>query len=500
MLKFRVLGSLGLVHGDGREARSVLSQSKRTALLAYLATAGPGPFHRRDSLLVLFWPEADEGHARNALNQALHKLRRSLGSGVIESRGREEVGIAEAGLWCDVRAFRAALEDGDREHALELYRGELLEGLHLTGAPEFERWMDRERGRLRRRAREAAVELADAADAPADARRWLERALEIVPGDEAVARRLIDVLDRAGDRSGALRAYENLARDLNARFGTGPGPETERLAERVRERGREAASPTAAANELAEEETRVGAQEPATESGRAPRSQRLGGPKRWTPPHGGATVSLDAGEQPADDRNSLRGSLAPREALRGAVAILVVLGVGGYAAFETLGPGFKESLLAGGALEPENTLVLADFEGPDSALAATVTQALGIDLEQSSTLTRLPRERRHDALERMERGPGAPLPLDVARELARREGLKGAIGGGVRPAGEGYVLTARLLAADGRPLISVREGVDGPGRMVEAIDRLSEKLRERLGESVESIRASPPRRPPPSRP
>lgn len=51
MLTFRVLGSLGLVHGDGREARSILSQPERTALLAYLATARPGPFHRRDSLL-----------------------------------------------------------------------------------------------------------------------------------------------------------------------------------------------------------------------------------------------------------------------------------------------------------------------------------------------------------------------------------------------------------------------------------------------------------------
>ena len=33
-----------------------------------------------------------------------------------------------------------AVSDGDREAGVELYRGDLLEGFFLPGAPEFERW------------------------------------------------------------------------------------------------------------------------------------------------------------------------------------------------------------------------------------------------------------------------------------------------------------------------------------------------------------------------
>jgi hypothetical protein len=32
-------------------------QPKRAAVLAYLMVARPGPLHRRDSLLAMFWPE-----------------------------------------------------------------------------------------------------------------------------------------------------------------------------------------------------------------------------------------------------------------------------------------------------------------------------------------------------------------------------------------------------------------------------------------------------------
>jgi TolB-like protein/DNA-binding SARP family transcriptional activator len=239
MLELRVLGSLDLVGSDdGASLRSVLAQPKRTALLVYLAVeAPPGTFHRRDSLLATFWPERDRAHARNALNQSLHFLRRSLGSEVIEARGREEVGAADV-LWCDAAAFRDALEEGERERALELYRGDFLEGFHLTDAPPFERWVDRLRSRLRSQAREAALELAGAAESVAAARRWLERALEIAPTDEEVVRRLMELQDEAGDRAGALRAYEVLATRLERTLGVEPSPETRALAEAIRERDR----------------------------------------------------------------------------------------------------------------------------------------------------------------------------------------------------------------------------------------------------------------------
>lgn len=156
MIEFRVLGTLDLRTPEGVEIRSVLAQPKRVALLAYLAVQGGGGFHRRDTLLPLFWPEADTERAHRALRQSLHFLRQSLGEGVIVSRGDEEVGIDPARLCCDATKFARALESGSYAQAVELYRGDLLQGFFISGAPDFEQWLDSERTRLRERATGAA--------------------------------------------------------------------------------------------------------------------------------------------------------------------------------------------------------------------------------------------------------------------------------------------------------------------------------------------------------
>src|SRR5260370_18676391 len=93
MIKLGMLGTLSLSDADGREVRSVLRQPRRLALLAYLAAATPRGFHRRDTLLVLFWPELDQEHARAALRQALHLVPAGLGADVILTRGDEDLGL-----------------------------------------------------------------------------------------------------------------------------------------------------------------------------------------------------------------------------------------------------------------------------------------------------------------------------------------------------------------------------------------------------------------------
>ncbi|HEX7121538.1 MAG TPA: hypothetical protein VF178_04140, partial [Gemmatimonadaceae bacterium] len=165
MIRFRVLGGVELHDSTGRPLQSVLVQPKRLALLAWLASASPRGFHRRDTILALFWPELDEERARAALNQAVYHLRRSLGRDAILSRGNDELGVNPAHLWCDVVAFDEAMQDGDAGAALALYRGDLLTGFFLPDAPDWERWLEDERARLRERASAGAWTLAEAAAA-----------------------------------------------------------------------------------------------------------------------------------------------------------------------------------------------------------------------------------------------------------------------------------------------------------------------------------------------
>lgn len=227
MIELRTLGTLDLRGTGGHELRRVLQQPKRLALLAYLAVATPRRFHRRDALLALFWPELDTEHARGALRRSLHFLRRIVGENVIISRGDEEVGLAEGALWCDTTAFEDALAAQALEQAIALYRGDLLQGFYISGAPDFERWLDGERARLRELAATGGWTLAErvAQERPVDAARLGRWVAALEPHDDATARRLVSLLASTGDRTGAVRAYDEFARRLRADFEIDPSRE-----------------------------------------------------------------------------------------------------------------------------------------------------------------------------------------------------------------------------------------------------------------------------------
>jgi TolB-like protein/DNA-binding SARP family transcriptional activator len=237
MIELRTLGALELASTDNGAVASVLAQPRRAALLCYLALATPRGFHRRDTLFSLFWPEYDAEQARHALRQSVYVLRRALGAKAIVSRGDEEVALATEQIRCDVWEFEAELDQGRPADALALYRGELLAGFHISAAPEFERWLDQERSRLRQRAGEAGWALAAAREREGDAAGAAEAARHAAafsPTDETAVRRLILLLERLGDRAAALRAYEAFAWKLEGEYELEPSAETQTVVARIR--------------------------------------------------------------------------------------------------------------------------------------------------------------------------------------------------------------------------------------------------------------------------
>ncbi|CAN5139998.1 hypothetical protein BH24GEM2_BH24GEM2_04990 [soil metagenome] len=237
MIELRTLGAIDLRHPDGSPVTSVLAQPKRLALLAFLAVKGGSGFQRRDTLLGLFWPDSDTASARRSLVQSVYVLRRALGADVLLSRGDDEVGIAPGRVRCDAAEFQRLVACADPGEALELYRGELLPGFFLSGLPEWEQWLDGERLRLSRLATQATNRLVTEAEARgdwADGVEWARRAAAFSPDDERSLRRLLALLEGAGDRSGALREYEQFARRLRAEHDTSPAPETQALAATLR--------------------------------------------------------------------------------------------------------------------------------------------------------------------------------------------------------------------------------------------------------------------------
>jgi serine/threonine-protein kinase len=186
-------------------------------------------------------------------------------------------------------------------------------------------------------------------------------------------------------------------------------------------------------------------------------------------------------------------SRAMRRVLLG-LAVVAVVGAG-YLALRSTNAKAGDTLMATGALRDRERVLLADFDarGADTLLAGMVTTALRIDLSRSPSVSVVPSAQVAEVLERMRRPPEIRLDPALAREIGVREGIKAVITGQIGAAGRGYVLAAEVVTAEnGEALAAVREVAEDSTDLVAAIDRLSKGLRERVGESVQAMRAQPP--------
>jgi len=153
------------------------------------------------------------------------------------SRGEGEIRLDFGRTWCDAVALVQHVKNGWWTEALALYRGELLEGLFPEGvAQEFEEWLAEKRKNLREQAALSAWECSRIEEERGDRKAaavMARRALDLSPDDEDGVRRLIALLDRHGDRGGALRVYSEWQARLLAEYNVEPAPETRKLARKV---------------------------------------------------------------------------------------------------------------------------------------------------------------------------------------------------------------------------------------------------------------------------
>jgi TolB-like protein len=169
--------------------------------------------------------------------------------------------------------------------------------------------------------------------------------------------------------------------------------------------------------------------------------------------------------------------------------------VTGYMALRALGVGPFGTLVTTGVLDPRERVILADFENraEDSLLAVVVTETFRTDIAESPVVTVVGEDHVAEVLALMEVEQGTPLDLRLAREVANREGLRAVITGEVGALGTGFVLTARIVAAEsGEVLVGLRETAPTEDDIVAAVDQLSNRLRARIGESFKTLRQRAP--------
>jgi DNA-binding SARP family transcriptional activator len=235
LLRIQVFGAVEIT--GSAAATRILSQPKLTSLLGYLCLARPAGLQRRDRIIGLFWPEQPAERARGSLRTALHAMREALGADVFVRRGDGEVGLDFTRVWCDAHAFLEAIEEGRLARALELYRGPALEGLYGDSTP-LDHWLEEEREHYRALAADAAWGLAEQYGSGSDltmAGKWARRAARLARADERRIRRVMSLLEKSGDRTGAIAVYEDFVRYAARELNVEPSQETRDLAERIRQ-------------------------------------------------------------------------------------------------------------------------------------------------------------------------------------------------------------------------------------------------------------------------
>lgn len=191
-----ILRTLGGLEVEGADFRRV----KPLLLLAYVALEGA---KERRYLAELFWHGAANPLA--SLSVALHQLKRVLG---------EALEADPVWVWSDVQTdvapLLAALDRGDSEAALQLYKGPLLAGVTLSrGSPELEEWVYQTREFLAARVRVAMLALARREAAAGDFNQAAARAeaaylLPHAPALEPEELTQLYTLLRAGENRHAL--------------------------------------------------------------------------------------------------------------------------------------------------------------------------------------------------------------------------------------------------------------------------------------------------------
>jgi serine/threonine protein kinase/tetratricopeptide (TPR) repeat protein len=142
------------------------------------------------------------------------------------------------------------------------------------------------------------------------------------------------------------------------------------------------------------------------------------------------------------------------------------------------------------ALSETDTVVLADFANStgDPVFDDTLKQALSVQLAQSPFLNILSDQKMRETLRMMGRSPGDKVNDETAREICQRTGSAAVLGGSIASLGNQYVLGLNAVnCRSGDPVVQEQMRATGKEQVLGAMDKAATKLRETLGESLNSI-------------
>jgi serine/threonine protein kinase/tetratricopeptide (TPR) repeat protein len=141
-------------------------------------------------------------------------------------------------------------------------------------------------------------------------------------------------------------------------------------------------------------------------------------------------------------------------------------------------------------LTEKDTILLTDFVNTtgDPVFDGTLKQALAVQLGQSPFLNIFSEDRVREALKFMGRSPDERVTRDAGREICQRQGLKAMLVGTIASLGDHYVITLEAINAQtGDAIAREQAETENKEQVLHALGGAAMKLREKLGESLQSI-------------
>lgn len=218
---------------EDAKGRTFLPRTRKSrALLAYLAIMSPKPV-LRVNLAGLLWSRREKEQARASLRQSVHEIQDMLGPDWMHlfAADRHNLSLRGDGLAVDALALiQPARASAELLGAFEKVLLEDLNGLD----PEFDRWLEEERGRLLRIGRTVGEGMLAKCTQPLETVDVAERLLAIDRTHEGAWRAIMRGHAELGDTAAALAAYDRCSSVLAEVSDSRPAVETEELFARLR--------------------------------------------------------------------------------------------------------------------------------------------------------------------------------------------------------------------------------------------------------------------------
>jgi len=142
-------------------------------------------------------------------------------------------------------------------------------------------------------------------------------------------------------------------------------------------------------------------------------------------------------------------------------------------------------------LTDKDTILLADFVNTtgDPVFDLTLKQALAVQLGQSPFLDILSESRVQESLKYAQMPPDTRVTRDVAKDICMRQGVKAMLLGSISVVGSHYVVSLEAQNSQtGDTIASEPFEVDGREQVLKSLGPAAARLREKLGESLNTIK------------